>query len=244
VPFTKTEMDVEVERLLSQKERRRTHKKDTAVKPVSRLDEWDRTDFAGCPFDKLSECRIWKQKPMVSETVSIKQPQISEAHIATLATLLRAGNRITSDMPDARPLVNRYRALLMASKACCTSGLVYNLQMAGADKGVVYKFLVDDANFYQFGERCTMITDKELDTYYGGTATAMVVADVRNTCLCRNRVYFESLLEPFVQLANASPDFAKSAFGYSYKDGLNRHVTVSINHDVNTVLNQLRNCPG
>jgi hypothetical protein len=88
-----------------------------------------------------------------------------------------------------------------------------------------------------------MITDDELDKLYGDTSTAEVVADIRNGCLCRKKEFFESLLAPFVQVANASEEFAKSPLTWKYVDGLNRRITVSINQDVNAVLNQLRHCP-
>ena len=41
----------------------------------------------------------------------------------------------------------------------------------------------------------------------------------------------------------AAPDFANSKFDYTYIDGLQREITVSINTDVQNVLNQLAQCP-
>jgi len=107
----------------------------------------------------------------------------------------------------------------------------------------VYRFLVDDANFYSFGERCLMTTDTELDNFYEDTFTAVAVADVRNGCLCRRRQFYESLLAPFVEIAKADKDFANADLVYRYTDGLNRIVRVSINNDVDAVLKQLDNCP-
>jgi hypothetical protein len=239
----KTEAEKEVEQLLKNKNSKKEQlEKWNATAP--KKDMWDDDDeFRGCPLETVEECRIWKIKPTVPETLSNRTPEISNASLDGLIVLARAGNAITSDLRDAAPLVNRYRALLASSRACCTSGLVYNLREAGASKGLIYKFMVDDANFYQFGERCLTITDDELDENYANTSTAEVVADIRNTCLCRKKEYFETLLAPFIRLADASPAFANSTFGWQYTDGLKRKITVSINRDVNAVLKQLDNCP-
>ncbi|MDR1071254.1 MAG: hypothetical protein LBL21_01265 [Rickettsiales bacterium] len=238
----KTESEKEVEKLLKNK----TEKKERMDKWSAGKDKdmWGSSDeFRGCPLETEAECIIWKTKPTVPETLSNRTPAISSAALDGLIVLSRAGNAITSDMRDAVLLVNRYRALMASSRACCTSGLVYNLREAGASKGLIYKFMVDDANFYQFGERCLTITDDELDENYADTSTAEVVADIRNTCLCKKKEYFETLLAPFTTLAEASPAFASSTFGWQYTDGLKRKVAVSINRDVNVVLKQLENCP-
>jgi hypothetical protein len=213
--------------------------------PAKRRDNiWaSNPDFQGCPFETEPECVIWKSKPTVPETLSNQRPLISPEHIDDIIAVARAGKTITADMKNAKPLIDRYRSLMASARACCTSGLIYNLKAAGAPKGLVYKFMVDDANFYQFGERCLMITDDELDGGFADTETAEVVADIRNACLCQRKEYFESLLAPFIQVAEASPEFAENSMNWQYVDGLKRKVRVSINRDVNIVLRQLDNCP-
>ena len=244
VVYEKTLTELEMEELLKNKAAKK--EKLAKYKPAE-LDKsaWaDDLEFQDCPFETLRECRIWQRKPAVPETLANRTPSISPIRINELITLARAGNPIRTNMPAAAPLVARYKALMAASRACCTSGLIYNLQNAGASRGLIYKFMVDDANFYQFGERCLMITDDELDRYYPNTSTAEVVADVRNGCLCRQKEYFETLLAPFTQMAEASPGFASNPFTWRYIDGLKRTVTVSINRDVDAVQKQLDNCPG
>ena len=88
-----------------------------------------------------------------------------------------------------------------------------------------------------------MMSDVELDEKYPESATAAVIADVRNGCPCRGRQWFTAMLAPFVEAWNASPEFAQSPFYWTYRDGLNREVTVSINDDVQNVLNQIAVCP-
>ncbi|MDR1826116.1 MAG: hypothetical protein LBQ49_00305 [Rickettsiales bacterium] len=243
VVYKKTLTELEIEELLKNKDLKKEKLKRYRPGGPGRKVWAHDAELQDCPFDVLSECRIWQRKPVVSETVSNRTPSIAASRVDELITLARAGNTLTTDMPAAAPLVGRYKALSAASRACCTSGIVYNLEKSGASRGLVYKFLVDDANFYQFGERCLMITDDELDKYYANTSTAEVVADVRNGCLCRRREYFETLLAPFSQMAEASPGFAENPFNWKYTDGLRRTVTVSINRDVNVVLKQLENCP-
>jgi hypothetical protein len=102
---------------------------------------------------------------------------------------------------------------------------------------------VDDANFYQFGDRCLMMSDNDFDKTFANAATSEVVADVRNTCLCKSRDWFASLLAPFGQIFDAAPEFKNMPFNYTYTDGLQRQVTVSINKDVQKVMNQLSACP-
>ena len=75
------------------------------------------------------------------------------------------------------------------------------------------------------------------------TATAVVAADVRNGCLCRGRQWFSAMLAPFQQVYSALPEFKNTQFNYTYKDGLQREITVSINNDVQNVLKQLSQCP-
>ncbi|MDR2268930.1 MAG: hypothetical protein LBD94_01980 [Rickettsiales bacterium] len=238
----KTMAEIEVEKLLKDKNARKENLE--KYKPSENKNIWAHdAEFQGCPFETLNECRIWKAKPAVLETASNQKPMIAPSHIDDIIALSRAGKPITSDMLGVRPLIDRYRALLATSRACCSSGLIYNLKSAGASRGLIYKFMVDDANFYQFAERCLMITDDELDESYANTKTAEVVADIRNECLCRRKEYFDTLLAPFVKIAQASPEFADNAIRWQYFDGLKRRVTVSINSDVDIVLRQLDNCP-
>jgi hypothetical protein len=150
---------------------------------------------------------------------------------------------INANSAAAAPLVARYKMLMDAAHACCTEGMVYSLRKAGASDELVYKFMSDDANFYNIGDRCLMTTDADLDVNYPDTATSTIIADVRNGCLCRGRQWFTAMLAPFVEAWNASPSFATSKFLWTYTDGLQRQVTVSINDDVRNVLNQLAVCP-
>ncbi len=197
----------------------------------------------GCPFETDTECEIWRKKPIVRETVSPRSPKLRDAKMCEFINAVSQNQEIDATHPAARPLLERYKMLMVNAQACCTDGMAHALQQAGADAGLIYKFLADDANFYGFGGRCLMMTDYDLDTKYPNTATAVVAADVRNGCLCRGRQWFKAMLAPFEQAYKAVPGFKEKAFYYTYIDGLKREVTVSVNNDVQNVLKQLEQCP-
>jgi len=212
--------------------------------PEPRPNIWaNHYEFQNCPFETEAECRIWLRKPTVRETVTGLASGVHAGRIADLIALSRAGNAITADMPKAAPLLNRYRALLAASQACCTSGMIHGLRSSGVAQGMIYRIMMDDANFFQFQERCLMITDEEFMMYSEATTTTGLAADVRDGCLCRSREYFESLLMPFPHMWRSTPPFADSGFEWTYADGLGRMTTVSINQDVQNVLDRLQFCP-
>ena len=197
----------------------------------------------GCPFETETECEIWRRKPIVRETVSPRSPRIRDEAMDKFISAAKCDGNIDASDPVSAPLLDRYKMLMRSANACCTDGLVYALKRAGASDGLVYKFMADDANFYGFGSRCLMMTDDELDKNYPNTSTAAVAADVRNGCLCRGRQWFTAMLAPFQQAYAASPEFASQKFYYTYTDGLQRDITVSINNDVQNVLKQLELCP-
>ena len=197
----------------------------------------------GCPFEKPHECEIWRRKPMVRETVAPRSKKIRATNVDAFIIQAKCNPTITANEPVAAPLLDRYKMLMKSAQACCTDGMVYALKNAGATDGLIYKFMSDDANFYNLGARCLMTTDAEFDTKYPNTATAAVAADVRNGCLCRGRQWFAAMLAPFEEAWRAAPQFAESKFNYTYTDGLQRQITVSVNNDVKNVLNQLAQCP-
>jgi hypothetical protein len=197
----------------------------------------------GCPFETEAECDIWRRKPMVRETVSPRTPKLRAQKMDEFVAAFNANNDISANEPAASALLERYKMLMQSANACCTDGMTYQLKSAGAPDSLIYKFLSDDANFYQIGSRCLMTTDAELDKKFPNTATAAVAADVRNGCLCRGKKWFDAMLAPFQDAYREVPEFESSKFYYTYTDGLQREVTVSVNNDVKNVLNQLDACP-
>ncbi len=197
----------------------------------------------GCPFETETECEIWRRKPIIRETVSPRSPKIRDDNMNEFIAKAKCNKKLRADAPVSAPLLARYKMLMNSARACCTDGMAYSLRTAGATSDLIYKFMSDDANFYGFGTRCLMMTDEELDKNYPNTATAAVAADVRNGCLCRGRQWFQAMLAPFQQVYQAVPEFKNQKFYYTYTDGLQREITVSVNTDVQNVLNQLTLCP-
>ena len=197
----------------------------------------------GCPFETEQECKIWRRKPIVRETVSPRSKKLRNVNMAEFVAVAACDKNISASHPVAAPLLERYKLLMRSAQACCTDGMVYSLKQAGANDGLIYKFMSDDANFYGFGARCLMMTDYELDKKYPNTATASVAADVRNGCLCRGRQWFNAMLAPFQQAYETLPEFKNAPFMYTYTDGLQREISVSVNNDVQNVLKQLAQCP-
>ena len=196
-----------------------------------------------CPFNNFLECSIWRKKPMVNETVSPRSPRLRTADMTRVINAVTQNPNISANAVAMAPLVARYKMLMNTSNACCTDSLVYTLHRAGADNDLIYKFMIDDANFYGFGARCVVMSDDELDTRFASDNITHVAADIRNGCLCRNRAWYNALLAPFKTAYNESFEFAAAPFEYTYTDGLKREITVSINTDVQNVMAQLDMCP-
>ncbi|MCL2749221.1 MAG: hypothetical protein FWE50_04075 [Alphaproteobacteria bacterium] len=189
-----------------------------------------------CPFHTKWECSIWFRKPHIKESISLPSRSIGIKNENALRAAINRGDTINMDAEYAKPLINRYRTLQKVGRICCTEGMINRLQRAGATPGLIYKFLVDDANFYRFSDRCLMTTDEELSSRYPRTATANAVSDARDTCLCQRREFFDALLAPFDKFSDAD-------FVYTFEDGLKREHTVSITDDVQTVKAFLSLCP-
>lgn len=197
----------------------------------------------GCPFETMAECKIWRRKPIMRETVAPRSPKIKYEKMDDMLGEIECTGGLDANSPTAAPLLNRYKLLMKSARACCSEGITYSLRKAGASDGLIYKFLSDDANFYNVGDRCLMMTDSDIESETYQDATSAMISDVRNGCLCRSRQWFKSLLAPFVDAWRQSPEFAESPFYWTYTDGVGRTVTVSINDDVQNVLDTIATCP-
>ena len=196
-----------------------------------------------CPFETEFECIVWNKKPQVNEIVTTKSPNIRKSKIDNILFAIKENKDINARDEVFEPLIDRYKVLMRTARTCCTEGMIYKLKEAGASSKLIYKFLFDDANFYNIGNRCLMMSDKDLDEKFSNTETSNVVADVRNKCLCKGRDWLKFTLAPFIEIYKKEPNFINSDFIYSYTDGLNRKITISINKDINNILNQLNVCP-
>lgn len=196
-----------------------------------------------CPFETNEECEIWATKPMYSTVVAPRNPHLNSVKLDGILATLTFNGEISANDELAKPLLNRYLALMRASRACCSEGIIYKLRQNGTRDKKIYNFLQDDANKYAVGARCMVMDDSEINGSYSYGVTDEMVLDVRNSCLCKNRQWIDSLIEPFFDLYQLAPDFEYMPFYYTYLDGFQREITVSVNADVQTVMELLQYCP-
>ena len=196
-----------------------------------------------CPFKTPEECAIWYTKPAYKTTVAPRAPHINSMLVDDMAFALYANDEVSANDPEMSPLVERYNKLMKASDACCTSGIIYKMRQNGASDEAVYEFLKDDANNFALTKRCLVMSDAEIESRYSNGVTGKMVAEVRNLCLCKNHQWFDSLLQPFVDMYERAPEFRTADFLYSYMDGMNRDIEVSVNEDVQNAMDILAICP-
>ena len=197
----------------------------------------------GCPFETAEECAIWYKKPSYKTVVTPRAPHINPVLVDDMLYTIYSDCNVSANDPSMAPLLQRYKMLMNASQSCCTSGMLYKMQQRNFSESTIYKFLKDDANYFATTLRCTVIPDDEIADNYSYGVNGNMVADVRNACLCKNKQWFETLLQPFKDIYERAPEFQYAAFQYKYIDGLQRHITVSVNDDVQTVLDLLKDCP-
>ncbi len=196
-----------------------------------------------CPFDSAEKCAIWYKKPVYKQAVYPREPHINPVKIDDIIYALNTNSGTSANVSVFAPLVERYNMLMRASKACCNEGIIYKLHNKNALDAQIYKFLKDDANYFAVGSRCLVMADSDISSEYSNGVDGQMINEVRDACLCKNRKWFDSLLNPFIDVYNRVPEFKSSAFEYKYTDGLNRHISVSINKDVQNAINMLANCP-
>ena len=200
-------------------------------------------EYADCPFNTPSECAVWLRKPIVSETVAPRSHVLRDNVMCNITDAIENNPNISANDKAMAPLLNRYKVLMRASQSCCTGGITYKLKQSGASQGLIYKFMADDVNFSGFSTHCVVMDDEEINGTNKYVATSAMIADVRNSCICKSKANIRALLAPFEQLYDEYPEFADAPFEYKHYDGAGRAVTDSVNADVQNVLNQLEMCP-
>lgn len=196
-----------------------------------------------CPFDTATECEIWYKKPAYNETVAPRAPHLYSLRMDDILYAINSRHTYSANDSAFTPLVDRYKMLIRASHACCMDGIMYKMRQNGAKDQDIYQFLKDDANTFAITQRCLITTNDEILKKYSGGLTGEMVADVRNACLCKNKEWFDSLLQPFNDVYYRAPQFESDSFIYEYTDSMGREISVSINEDVHTAMEMLSGCP-
>ena len=196
-----------------------------------------------CPFATSAECAIWYKKPAYKTTSMPRAPHFSDVSIDGILYAIYANYDVTANDEDMSPLLDRYKILMNASRACCSEGIIYKMRKNGAKDDEIYQFLKDDANYFAVASRCMVMNDDEFQRSYSNGVTGKMAIEVRNACLCKNRQWFETLLQPFYDVYHRAPMFEDRPFVYTYTDDMQRDITVYINDEVHTTTGLLNACP-
>lgn len=196
-----------------------------------------------CPFQTEIECAIWYKKPVHMTTSAPRAPHMNPVREDDILYAIYSNYDIEANDPAMSSLLERYKILMRASRACCSEGIMYKMRANGASDKQIYEFLKDDANYFAVASRCMVMNDQDFESSYSNGVTGKMVADVRNACLCKNRQWFETLLQPFWDIYQRAPMFEDRPFVYSYTDDMQRDVTVYVNDEVHNAMGYLSACP-
>ena len=196
-----------------------------------------------CPFEIEEECAIWYRKPVHKTALMPRAPHLASIRIDAILYAIYSNYDIYANDEAMAPLLERYKILMRASNACCSEGIMYKRRLNGADDAAVYQFLKDDANYFAIGQRCMVMNNDEFQSSYSNGVTGQMAIEVRNACLCKNRQWFETLLQPFRDVYQRAPMFEDRPFIYTYKDDMQRDITVYINDEVHNTMGLLSACP-
>ncbi len=213
-------------------------------KPVSEYNEQSICVYDyNCPFDNAHDCEIWYKKPTYKQNVYPRAEHLSFAKTESVLYAINSSNNFSANDEAAKPLLDRYLMLQRASESCCEAGIIYKLRQNGASEEEIYSFLKDDANYYAIKTRCLMTDNDNIAKTYSNGVDGKMIFDVRNACLCKNKVWFNALLAPYKDIYKRAPQFKNMDFNYTYTDGMKREICVSVNQDVQTTMNLLESCP-
>ena len=196
-----------------------------------------------CPFETEIECAIWYKKPIHMTTLTPRAPHMNIIREDDILYAIYSDYSIDANDPTMSPLLERYKILMRASRACCSEGIMHKMRENGANEKDIYEFLKDDANYFAIATRCMVMNDEEFESSYSHGVTGKMVVDVRNACLCKNRQWFDTLLQPFRDIYQRAPMFENEPFVYTYRDDMQRDITVYINDEVHTTMGLLNACP-
>lgn len=196
-----------------------------------------------CPFSTAEECAIWYKKPAFKTNIHPRAPHFTDVRVDDMLYAIYSNYNISANAPEMSPLLDRYLILMKASRACCSEGIMYKMRQNGASDNAIYEFLKDDANYYAVASRCMVMNDDEFADSYSNGVTKKMAIEVRNACLCKNRQWFETLLQPYFDVYSRAPMFEERPFLYNYTDDMQRPVTVYINAEVHNTIGLIGACP-
>ena len=170
--------------------------------------------------------------------------KIKEIYIEDIVDRInKAGDDLNLIKDELLVIRKKYIEILSMSKYCCSYGLTTKFEHIGVDNDYVFKFMVDDKRLYELQNICMIINDNDIANLLGSVELSVIVRDVRDSCVCKNRETLARQMELFKAIIGKTDLFKKHNIIFRYKNELGETVKNSIGRDMINLLNTLEQCP-
>ncbi len=176
-------------------------------------------------------------------TVSPIGSKIKEVYIDTVVERINSAKDLSDIKDELLMIRKKYIDILSISKHCCSYGLMTKFENIGVDNDYIFKFMIDDKRLYELQNICMIINNNDIANLLGSVELSVVVRDVRDSCVCKNREVLARHLELFKAIVGKTDLFKKHNILFRYKNELGEIVKNSIGRDMINLLNTLEQCP-
>ncbi len=190
-----------------------------------------------CPLDTVRECLVWLRKEPVKETLYLED----NIKYNDVNYVIEYDENISGQKKELKGLVERYKLLLKLSRVCCVENILNQMDIMNIDKNLIYKFLEDDAMFYNLGSRC-IFTNSNKNIDVEKINMIELAENAKRSCVCKNAKKIQEVIKPFDRVYAENPKFMDKVFVVSITDGLNRTNQYDINYDIKNIKRQLQSC--
>ncbi len=154
-----------------------------------------------------------------------------------------AGDNLDLIKDELLVIRKKYIEILSLSRYCCSHGMTLKLENIGIDKDYIFKFMIDDKRLYELQNICMIINDNDIANLLGSIELSVIVRDVRDSCVCKNKESLSRHLELFKAIVGKTDLFKRHNIIYKYKNEIGEVVKNSIGRDMINLLNTLESCP-
>ena len=154
-----------------------------------------------------------------------------------------AGDNLDLIKDELLVIRKKYIEILSLSKYCCSYGLTSRFESIGIDKDYIFKFMIDDKRLYELQNICMIINNNDIANLLGSIELSIIVRDVRDSCVCKNKDSLERHLELFKGIIGKTDLFKRHNIIFRYRNELGEIVKNSIGRDMINLLNTLESCP-
>lgn len=169
--------------------------------------------------------------------VDVRSAKIIDEERASNINHLGGGGTTVSIMRDM------YHSLYRQGKYCCAYNTAQTMKRTNVHDKLIYKFLVDDINFYNSYNRCIFMSDEDVHNTFDISETAFLIKNIRNECVCNNKEKFLDKIKIFEAVYCQTPSFKNKQLTYKIKDDFGRIICKDVNRDIQVLKNLLRRCP-